>query len=536
MACPSTIAYGQASYAILQHDTTIEKGGGLNLAIDSVKAFSNFIFSAMNPKTTRWTIWKKNSGSGRYEPLFDDAYSRMNVAVAADRTEIAYVRYKPPLQGAMYNTILDSAWVCKSRIDGSGETILFQVAAFNKNAIYDLDWSADKERILYAYGNDQYPNLTRDGDIFEYNLKTGVTVNLTNNWELWSRYCRYAPDGRKFAYSHYANFWFALPTDIFIREKDGNPRQTTNSTQFTGEDQYCTLTDFTVDAVIYRRGLYNKNKLYRKAGMDEQLLFTIAGFGGIQLGQNLYAATDLSNHIYVFTGSTIVGMIQVSAINSFAKDNAYNFAMDCNTRLNWLGRQRVSVKWSTGDTTFTINVQPTRTTTFYCTISANDITYRDTVIVKVRGAKPLITKTCLTLGTSKYKNYQWLLNNAPITGATDSAFTPEGAGTFAVAVTDKKNNRLVSNPVIISETEADSVKMLNEQILITPDPSTSTIQITAPFPVNMVIVNDRGKIVEKREDVHETSMNNLPDGIYNILLYDNYCLKLKTRRIVKKSD
>ena len=527
---------GQASYNIIQEDTTVETGAPITLCIDSTKAYSNFIFSALDQQTMLWTIWKKNSNSGKYEPIYTDRYNRMNVAASADKTEMIYVRYKPQQPGGMYNAIMDSAWVCRSSINGKNETILFQVAAFNKNAIYDLDWSADKERVLYAYGNDQYPNLTRDGDIYEYNIKEGVTYNLTNNWELWSRYCRYSPDGKQYAYSHFANFWFALPTDVFIKQKNGSAEQSTNSVQFTGNDQFCTLTDFTGDKILYRRGLYADNKLYRKSGMEEQLLFSIPGYGGVQLTKNLYAATDLANNIYLFTNKKTIGSIRISAIKSFAKDNAYNFAMDCNTRLNWLGKQKIKVKWSTGDTGYAITVQPKRNTTYYCTLNANDNVYIDSIHIKVRGAKPLINKTCLTLSTSHNKNYQWLLNSTPISGATDSTYTPEGPGSFAVTITDKKGSTATSQEIIVSETEADSVKMLNEQIKITPDPSTSIIYISAPFPLNMVIVNESGKIIDKQKDVHQTSLNNLPDGVYNIMLYDNYCLKLKTRRIVKKSD
>ena len=448
----------------------------------------------------------------------------MNVAVAADKTEMIYVRYRHQPEGAMYNSIMDSAWICRSDVTGKNETIIFQVAAFNKNAVYDLDWSADKERILYAYGNDQYPNLTRDGDIFEYNIITGITTNLTNNWELWSRYCRYGPDGRQYA------------TDVFLKRQDTVAEQTTNSVQYTGNEQYCTITDFTGDKILYRRGLYASNKLYRKSGMDEQLLFSISGYGGIQIARNLYAATDLANNIYLFTDRRTVGSIRVSSIRSFAKDNSYNFAMDCNMRLNWLGKQSVRVRWNTGDTTYSINVQPAHTTTYTCVVYTNEAIYRDSVRIKVGGARPVITKTCLTLSCPKQKSYQWLLNNNPVPGATDSVYTPEGSGSFAVIVTDKRGRQSTSNTVTISEAETDSVKTLSEQIAITPDPSTSIIRITAPFPVNMVIVNERGKIIEKKDDVHETSMNNLPDGIYNIMLYDGHCLKLKTKRIVKKSD
>ncbi len=447
---------------------------------------------------------------------------------------MVYVRYLPQREGAMHLATLDTAWVCKGATNGNHEDVLFPVPQFSKNAVYDLDWSPDKQRILFACGNDQFPNLTRDGDIFEYNLKSGAITNRTNNWELWSNHCAYSPDGREFAYSHYANFVSALPTDIFIQHTDGNNQQVTYQQQHPGSYPFCTLTGFTGSKVLYRRGLFYDNSLFEKGADGEQRIFNVPGFGGIALDGRLYAATGLDNSIYLFTRDATMGSIRVAGINDFAVDNDYNVGNNLNTHLNWLGRQRVKIKWSTGDTTFAISVRPGRTTTYYCTVTDNNKQYTDTIKVKVVAAnRPVITKTCFTL-TAPHSSggYQWLLDGAPIAGATDSTYTPEAGGNYSVSLKNAKGVATLSQPISVTASEADSLNALNSKIQILPDPSSSIVRIVSPTAVNVSVINEQGKIMLQKKGTTEISMGNLPDGKYSIMLYDDNCLKLKTRKII----
>lgn len=505
------------------------------LCIDSTRAYSNFMFSAANPETGRWTIWRKSIVTGKYSPVFNDKYNRLHVKVSADKKEMIYVRYRTPKENAMRNAALDTAWICRGATNGNHEQVLFSVPQFNKNAIYDLDWTVDKQRILFAVGNDQFPTITRDGDIFEYNVTTNTIVNRTNNWELWSNHCTYSPDGKEIAYSHYANFTTALPTDIFIQHADGNSQQITHTQQHINTYPFCTLTDFTGDKVIYRRGQYYDNSLFEKGTGTEQQIFKVQGFGGIHLNNQLYAATDLENSIYIFTRTATVGSIRIASIKDFAVDNSYNYDNNLNTRLNWLGKQKVKVMWSTGDTTLTINVHPTTNTTYYCTVTDNGKAYRDTIKVRVATSeKPIITKKCFSLTTTHYTSYQWLLNGKTITGATDSSYTPEAGGNYAVTVINADGGLLTSMDTYVSAVEADSVNAINNKVQLLPDPNTSVVKIEAPFMVNMAVINAQGKIVDQKKDAREIDMSSLPGGSYTILLYDNNCLKLKTRKMIMR--
>lgn len=531
LALPSL---AQRPFRLLQRDTAVSSGENIQLSIDSTRLYSNFVFCAQAPATGRWTIWHRNNDLGKYEPVFNDRFDRMNVVVSGDKRYMLYVRYKPQRPGGMYYSQLDSAWVCVSDINGNNESVVFLVPEFNKNAVYDLDWSFDRRHILYSYGNDQYPSLTRDGDVFEYDIVTNKLSNLTNDWQLWSKNCRYAPGTYDFAYSHFANFWEALPTDIFL-QRAGQPRQQlTNSNNQVKGYKYCTLTDFDGEYILFRRGLYFDNKLYRKKWNTEELLCSIPGYGGIIIGNDLYAATDFYNNIYIFTSKATIGNIKVSGIKTFAKDHTYNYALDCNTRLNWMGRQPAKIRWSTGDTATSIVVKALKTTTYYCRVAMNGVEYMDSITITVSGPRPEITRNCLTLSTGHYQSYQWLVDNHPIAGATDSSYTPEAAGNYAVMVTSKKGRKGTSDYLSVNMGATDSIKKQNELVNIIADPAANTLTIKAPFALNMIMVDEKGKIVDRQDNVSLVNLDRLPDGVYDMMLYNNNCVRLRTRRIVKR--
>lgn len=492
------------------------------------------MFSAKAPQNGKWTIWRKSLVTHKYKRVFNDQYNRCHIKVSPDKKEMVYVRYKTQKEGAMHAATLDSAWVCLGATNGDHEAVLFLVPQFNKNAIYDLDWSGDKQRIIFASGNDEYPTLTRDGDIFEYDIATGKITNKTNNWDLWSKFCKYSPGGQEFAYSHYAHFWYAWPTDIFVQHADGSNQQLTNSTFHQDNWGYCTVTEMGNDELIYRRGTLEENKLYKKDNNGEQLLFSGPGYGGKTLAPDLYAATDSGNNILLFTSKATVGSLRISGIENFKADDTYNYGTGPVADLNWLGKQNTQILWSTGERTPSIIAQPDKNTTYYCTITENGIEYRDSINVKVTGKKPVIVKKCMTLTTARGLAHQWFVNGNPIPGASDSAYTPEAGGAYAVTVTDRQGRTVTSLETMVTIAEADSMNKLNDNVKIIPDPSSYMVRIEAPVAVNLAITDENGKMVLQKVDAHEIDMNPLPDGVYSIMLYDDNCLKLKSRKIKKE--
>jgi hypothetical protein len=108
--------------------------------------------------------------------------------------------------------------------------------------------------------------------------------------------------------------------------------------------------------------------------------------------------------------------------------------------------------WNTGQTTSSITVSPTATTTY--TVSATNIyncTSTDAVVVNVN-ALPVATSTLsgpatycanqpsvLQANAGTGLSYQWQLNGANVSGATAVAYSPTATGNYAVRVTNSQN-------------------------------------------------------------------------------------------------
>ena len=197
---------------IQQNEPTVCTGSTVHLNLmdstfnnvtDTMQLYNNFIFTALDTVAGKYKIWRKPSYNSNYTPIFNDQYHRSHPIPSIDRQEIIYVRYKRnnlyPSSNPITNATMDSSWICRSNINGTNEQVLLLIPNYNRDCIFSLDWSFDKSRILINKGNDAYPNLTRDGDVFEYDILTGVLTNITNNWTLmeWN-IAKYAPGSYDF--------------------------------------------------------------------------------------------------------------------------------------------------------------------------------------------------------------------------------------------------------------------------------------------------------------------------------------------------
>jgi uncharacterized protein (TIGR02145 family) len=110
----------------------------------------------------------------------------------------------------------------------------------------------------------------------------------------------------------------------------------------------------------------------------------------------------------------------------------------------------IQYQWSTGQTTADISVNPSVTTTYTCTVTANGNSYTDSITIYVinplaqisaNGATNYCTGQNVTLFANPVQNatYQWKKNNVNITGATNSSYiTPTNSsanGSYTVSVT-----------------------------------------------------------------------------------------------------
>ena len=313
----------------------------LSANADTLDLYNNFIFSANNNATQRWTIWKKND-TGIYAPLFNDIYNRTTVVVSQDKAEMIYVKYRPILgsQPPMWSSTLDSAWICRNNIAGTNERILLLVPDFKRDAIYDMDWSSDKTQILFTKGNDRYPNaMTRDGDVFLYNTTNSALTNLTNNWDLWERTAKFLKDNDYIYYGQCPNGWFGWPVDIHKKFlPTGSPSKITSATGYSNWDQEVFITGVMNDgSVIYRRN--GNYKLYKKKDSNaEALLLNMRGCGGIEIGSDFFAATTFSDTIVLFKQSSVLKNFKISQISSFNRDHGYSYNHVSIVDLQWLGK------------------------------------------------------------------------------------------------------------------------------------------------------------------------------------------------------
>lgn len=59
-----------------------------------------------------------------------------------------------------------------------------------------------------------------------------------------------------------------------------------------------------------------------------------------------------------------------------------------------------------------------------------------------------------------------------------------------------------------------------KEILIYPNPATSTLHVKADVPVDLHLYNTTGKLVLEQKNAREADVRHLPEGIYVIRLFD----------------
>lgn len=518
-------ALAQSDYTIIQKDTTIAAGSSVVLSVDTFKACSNFIFSAKNPSTKRHTIWAKAS-SAKYEPLFNDAYHRTHVELSADKKQILYLKYRTNLPNAMHLGQLDSAWVCTASVKGSGESILFSVPMFQRNAVYDLDWSADGKKVLYTLGNDAFPTQTRDGDVYEYDIVQAKHTNITNTPDYWSRYARYG--GSSIYFTRHQNPWYPGSNDV-LKVLKGSCIQLTQPKGYLNDYVYCTLTYADSTTILYRRGQYGSNKLYEYSSGKESVVSNMPGYGGIKLAQGLYAATDFENKIWLFSSTDTFYSFRVGAIESFSNDNTYCYPQDFNTHLNWLGTLPLRIEWSTGEKTSSIKVAPTADKVYTCKVTVGGKTIESSIQVKVNTDIPIISLQCRTLSTSIYASYQWMKDGMPIAGATHQTYEPTEWGKYKVRV---KNNKGV---MVTSATYdfAPAKLQTSDNINIVTDPLSQQVKIVSDRACYALLIDSDGQVLKREDNCKTIDMSNWADGAYRIAVFSYDCLIYK-EQIFKK--
>ncbi|WP_222165658.1 T9SS type A sorting domain-containing protein [Edaphocola aurantiacus] len=150
--------------------------------------------------------------------------------------------------------------------------------------------------------------------------------------------------------------------------------------------------------------------------------------------------------------------------------------------------------------------------------------------------EPFITINNYELGvTSAYDTYQWLRNDLPITGATQSTYTVSLNGEYKVITglingcSDTSEVYTVTNATAINE-----VDRIAQQIQIYPNPVQDMVYIKSPVAVNAAVVSVQGVVLATQQQAGKISVKHLSVGIYFLQVFDAKGRLIKVEKIVKQ--
>lgn len=147
-----------------------------------------------------------------------------------------------------------------------------------------------------------------------------------------------------------------------------------------------------------------------------------------------------------------------------------------------------------------------------------------------------------TLNTTLvYNNYQWywgssIASMTAVPNATNYNFHVITTGYYAVSVSDYNACTAMSSPIYVAVTtnttginNAGSVGLIN----IYPNPASTSLHISAPFPVNVSLSGVDGRTVLQQDNATTIDLSSLADGMYIIRISDENSVLLKTDKIIK---
>jgi hypothetical protein len=135
--------------------------------------------------------------------------------------------------------------------------------------------------------------------------------------------------------------------------------------------------------------------------------------------------------------------------------------------------------------------------------------------------------------TTGFSSYQWYLNNAIITGATNATHTATANGDYTVKVKDATNCEATSNVLVIQNVGLETLNPL--MFTIYPNPATKTLSIESNTDIiDIQIFTISGALVKNAVLTNNTiTVEDLTSGIYFINITDNKGYTL-TRKFVKQ--
>jgi hypothetical protein len=212
--------------------------------------------------------------------------------------------------------------------------------------------------------------------------------------------------------------------------------------------------------VIFPQMIENNNfKAYFESGSSSNQLFSntainngdwhciVTTFNGLNVKMYIDGVLNATtSNITLITANSVFGIGYCPWANIHFQGkiddiSIYNRALTSQeiTQLYNIGNQTTTYLWSTGDTSATINVTPTQTTTYYCTVSNGITSCTDSVTVMVNplSSNLFSQDTLAACGSSYtlsagagYSNYNWS------TGDTISSVVVNNSGWYKCTVTN----------------------------------------------------------------------------------------------------
>jgi hypothetical protein len=167
----------------------------------------------------------------------------------------------------------------------------------------------------------------------------------------------------------------------------------------------------------------------------------------------------------------------------------------------------------------------TDTITYSVTKSGNTVTQSKTLKI-LASPKPLINWNGAQFSTpARNVLYQWLLNNSPVSGATDSVYKPISIGAYKIKVTAQNTcvNTSDSFLLIVTAVSTPSSTPADHIARVTPNPASSIVQVsfmqTPVVSTEIQLVSLNGSILQRQKvsgTINRISINNIAPGIYYI--------------------
>jgi hypothetical protein len=123
----------------------------------------------------------------------------------------------------------------------------------------------------------------------------------------------------------------------------------------------------------------------------------------------------------------------------------------------------------------------------------------------------------------------WSLNIDPSAGA-------DGTGWVTEVLTDNHNTTTKTVVFILSKLPSGvvCVPSQGEDVVIYPNPSSSVVNVIAPHPVNVSIMDVAGKTLLYQHSTTRIDIGDLASGIYVIQIYDQHNIPVKTGKLIKE--